>query len=140
LLIFIFLIAIYDLYIKHYQASVLSLNLLVWANSLIWMLVKYSIKPCLFAAISRVKTNIQYAWIFARVHNYSNTMKVFGYTRSKLGVLILAYLVMIYIFKVILVFHWITLYVVSLNPLYVCKIELVDYLLGLAFKLFMIKF
>ena len=45
----------------------------------------------------RAETNTQ----FARLHNYSNTLKVFGYTKNDFGVIILVYLVNIYIFKAI---------------------------------------
>ena len=51
---------------------------------------------------SMAETNIQFAQIFARLHNYS-TMKVFGYTTNYFGIVILAYLVNIYKFKAILV-------------------------------------
>ena len=37
----------------------------------------------------RAETNTR----FARLHNYSNTLKVFGYTTNDFGVIILIYLV-----------------------------------------------
>ena len=52
---------------------------------------------------NRAETNTRFARIFARLRNYSNTMKVFEYTTNDFGVVILAYLVNIYIFKAILV-------------------------------------
>ena len=52
---------------------------------------------------SRAETNIGFARIFARLRNYLNTLKVFGYTTNDFGAVILAYLVNIYIFKAILV-------------------------------------
>ena len=42
---------------------------------------------------SRAETNTRFAHIFARLHNYSNTMKVFGYTTYDFGVVILAYFI-----------------------------------------------
>ena len=51
----------------------------------------------------RAETNTQFAWIFARLHSYSNTRKAFGYTANNFSVVILAYFVNIYTFKAILV-------------------------------------
>ena len=50
---------------------------------------------------NRAETNTLFARIFARLHNYSNTLKVFGYTTNDFGIVILVYLVNIYIFKAI---------------------------------------
>ena len=52
---------------------------------------------------SRAETNTRFAWIFARLHRYSNTWEVFEYTENDFGVVILAYFINIYIFKTILV-------------------------------------
>ena len=47
--------------------------------------------------IIRAETNTR----FAQLHNYSNTLKVFGYTKNDFGAVIFVYLVNIYIFKAI---------------------------------------
>ena len=49
----------------------------------------------------RAETNIQFTRIFARLHNYSNTMKVFRYTTNDFGIVILVYLLNTYIFEAI---------------------------------------
>ena len=49
----------------------------------------------------RAETNTRFARIFTWLHNYSNTLKVFSYTKNDFGVVILVYLVNIYIFKAI---------------------------------------
>ena len=49
----------------------------------------------------RAKTNTRFTWMFTWLHNYLNTLKVFGYTTNDFGVVILVYLVNIYIFKAI---------------------------------------
>ena len=46
---------------------------------------------------SKAETNTRFAWIFGRLHNFSNTMKAFEYTANDFGLVILAYLVNIYI-------------------------------------------
>ena len=69
---------------------------------------QYTIDHPLFSQVnSRTETNTQ----FAHLHNYSNTMKVFEYTANDFGVVILAYLVNIYIFKTILAIQRNTFYV-----------------------------
>ena len=40
--------------------------------------------------IIEAETNTRFARIFARLHDYLNTMKVLGYTTNEFGVLILA--------------------------------------------------
>ena len=52
---------------------------------------------------NRAETNTRFARIFTWLHNYSNARKVFGYTTNNFEAVILAYLVIIYIFIVILV-------------------------------------
>ena len=47
----------------------------------------------------RAETNTRFALIFAWLHSYSNTRKVFRYTANDFGVVILAYLVNIYTAK-----------------------------------------
>ena len=64
------------------------------------------IKVCIMQGIRiRAEINTRFAWIFTGLHNYSNAMKVFGYTTSDFGVVILVYLVNIYIFKAVSVIH-----------------------------------
>ena len=41
----------------------------------------------------RAETNTRFVRIFARLHSYSNTEKVFEYTANDIGAVILAYLV-----------------------------------------------
>ena len=53
--------------------------------------------------LTRAETNTRFARIFAWLHSYSNTRKIFEYTASDFGIVILAYFVNIYIFKAILV-------------------------------------
>ena len=53
--------------------------------------------------ISRAEANTRFACIFARLHSYSNTRKVFKYTANDYGAVILAYFINIYTFKDILV-------------------------------------
>ena len=55
----------------------------------------------LFKILGRAEANTQFARIFARLHNYSNTLKVLGCTTNDFGIVILVYLVNIYIFSVI---------------------------------------
>ena len=52
---------------------------------------------------TRAETNTRFARIFARLHSYSNTRKIFRYTANDFGAVILTYLVNIYIFKAVLV-------------------------------------
>ena len=48
---------------------------------------------------SRAEANTLFARIFAQLHNYSNAIKVFEYTKNDFGAVILVYLVNIYLFK-----------------------------------------
>ena len=50
--------------------------------------------------IIRAETNIRFARMFARLHKYSNTKKVFGYTENDFSALFLTYFVINYKFKV----------------------------------------
>ena len=43
---------------------------------------------CVYVCV-RAEANTRFAWIFARLHNYSNAMKVFGCTTNDFGVVIL---------------------------------------------------
>ena len=53
----------------------------------------------------------RFAWIFAWLHNYLNTLKVFGYTINDFDVVILVYLVNIYIYKAISVIKLTTFFI-----------------------------
>ena len=53
---------------------------------------------CPQSVLYRAVTNTRFVRIFARLHNYLNTLKVFGYTTNDFGAVILVYLVNIYIF------------------------------------------
>ena len=48
---------------------------------------------------TRAETNIRFAQIFTRLHKYSNTKKVFGYTENDFSALFLAYFVINYKFQ-----------------------------------------
>ena len=54
-----------------------------------------------YVFLSRAETNTRFARIFARLHNHSNTLKVFGCATNDFGVVILVYLVNIYIYQAI---------------------------------------
>ena len=47
----------------------------------------------------RAETNIRFARIFARLHKYSNTKKVFRYTENDFSALFLTYFVINYKFQ-----------------------------------------
>ena len=49
--------------------------------------------------LSRAETNTQFVHIFAQLHKYSNTWRVFRYTVNDISALILAYFVINYQLK-----------------------------------------
>ena len=69
------------------------LQIVLLGTGILWCDVMIRVGPHWRSNKIRAETNTRFVRIFARLHSYSNTKKVFGYTTNDFGVVILAYLV-----------------------------------------------